>query len=47
MNFRFSKEDEAFRRDVKEFIAEEMTDTMRSKWLGGLLDTPERRCFVT
>ena len=47
MNFRFSKEEEAFRRDVKEFIAEEMTDTIRSKWLGGLLDTPERREFVT
>ena len=47
MNFRFSEEEEAFRRDVQEFIAEEMTDTIRSKWLGGLLDTPERREFVT
>ena len=47
MNFRFSEEEEAFRRDVQEFITEEMTDTIRSKWLGGLLDTPERREFVT
>lgn len=47
MNFRFSEEEEAFRRDVQEFISEEMTDTIRSKWLGGLLDTPERREFVT
>ncbi len=47
MNFRFSKDEEAFRKEVREFIEEEMTDTIRSKWLGGLLDTPERQEFVT
>ena len=47
MNFRFSDEEEAFRMEVREFIEEEMTDTIRSKWLGGLLDTPERQEFVT
>ena len=47
MNFRFSEEEEAFRNEVQEFIAEEMTDEIRSRWLGGLLDTAERREFVT
>jgi len=47
MDFRFSEEEEAFRKDVREFIAEEMTDEIRSKWLGGLLDTPVRQEFVT
>lgn len=47
MDFRFSKEEEAFRQEVREFIAEEMTDEIRSRWLGGLLDTPARREFVT
>ncbi len=47
MDFRFSEEEEAFRKDVQEFIAEEMTDEIRSKWLGGLLDTPVRQEFVT
>ncbi len=47
MNFRFSEEEEAFRREVQEFIAEEMTEEIRSRWLGGLLDTEERRRFVT
>lgn len=47
MDFRFSEEEEAFRKDVREFIAEEMTDEIRSKWLGGLLDTPARQEFVT
>lgn len=47
MNFRFSEEEEAFRQEVAEFIADNMTDTIRSKWLGGLLDTEERQEFVT
>jgi alkylation response protein AidB-like acyl-CoA dehydrogenase len=47
MNFRFSEEEETFRKEVAEFIAENMTDTIRSKWLGGLLDTKERQDFVT
>ena len=47
MNFRFSEEEEAFRQEVREFIAEEMTDEVRSTWLGGLLDTPARQEFVT
>ena len=47
MDFSFSEEEEAFRKEVQEFIAEEMTDEIRSRWLGGLLDTPERRDFVT
>jgi alkylation response protein AidB-like acyl-CoA dehydrogenase len=47
MDFRFSEEEEAFRRDVREFIDQEMTDGIRSRWLGGLLDTPERQEFVT
>jgi hypothetical protein len=47
MDFRFSEEEEAFRREVRAFIAEHMTEEIRSKWLGGLLDTPERREFVT
>ena len=47
MNFRFSEEEEAFRKEVREFIEANMTDTIRSKWLGGLLDTTERQEFVT
>ena len=47
MDFRFTKDEDAFRKDVREFIAAEMTDEIRSRWLGGLLDTPERRAFVT
>jgi len=47
MNFRFSEEEEAFRKEVQEFIDAEMTDEIRSRWLGGLLDTPARRHFVT
>ena len=47
MNFRFSEEEEAFRKEVQEFIEAEMTDEIRSRWLGGLLDTKERRDFVT
>lgn len=47
MDFRFSDEEEAFRAEVRQFIAENMTDEIRSHWLGGLLDTPERRDFVT
>ncbi len=47
MDFRFSEEEEAFRKEVQGFIAEEMTDEIRSRWLGGLLDTAERREFVT
>jgi len=47
MDFRFSAEEDAFREEVREFIEANMTDTIRSKWLGGLLDTPERQDFVT
>ena len=47
MNFRFSVEEETFRKEVQEFIEAEMTDEIRSRWLGGLLDTKERRDFVT
>jgi len=47
MNFRFSEEEEAFRKEVQEFIEAEMTEEIRSRWLGGLLDTKERRDFVT
>jgi alkylation response protein AidB-like acyl-CoA dehydrogenase len=47
MNFRFTEEEEAFRKEVQDFIAEEMTDEIRSRWLGGLLDTKEWRDFVT
>ncbi len=47
MDFQFSEEEEAFRAEVRAFIAEHMTDEIRSHWLGGLLDTPERRDFVT
>jgi alkylation response protein AidB-like acyl-CoA dehydrogenase len=47
VDFRFSQEEEAFRKEVQQFIAEEMTDEIRSRWLGGLLDTDERREFVT
>src|SRR3989304_15040 len=47
MNFRFTEEEEAFRKEVQDFIAEEMTDEIRSRWLGGLLDTKARRDFVT
>jgi len=47
MDFRFSAEEDAFREEVREFIEANMTDTIRSKWLGGLLDTPERQEFVT
>ncbi|HET9477095.1 MAG TPA: acyl-CoA dehydrogenase family protein [Dehalococcoidia bacterium] len=47
MNFAFTEEEEAFRREVKEFITENITDEVRSSWLGGLLDTPARRDFVT
>ncbi len=47
MNFRFSDEEEAFRREVRQFIDENMTDEVRSHWLGGLLDTPARVEFAT
>jgi len=47
MDFSFSEEEEAFRKEVKDFIAENITDTIPSRWLGGLLDTRERRDFVT
>ena len=47
MDFRFSEEEDAFRKEVHEFIEAEMTDEIRSRWLGGLLDTPERQQFVT
>ncbi len=47
MNFRFSDEEEAFREEVREFIAENMTEEVRSHWLGGLLDTPARQAFAT
>ncbi len=47
MDFRFSDEEEAFRSEVRTFIAENMTDEIRSHWLGGLLDTPPRVDFVT
>ena len=47
MDFGFSDEEQAFRKEVQDFIAEEMTEEIRSRWLGGLLDTPERRAFVT
>ncbi|MEX0799947.1 MAG: acyl-CoA dehydrogenase family protein [Dehalococcoidia bacterium] len=47
MNFRFSEEEEAFRKEVQEFIAGEITDEIPSRWLGGLLDTPVRQQFVT
>jgi alkylation response protein AidB-like acyl-CoA dehydrogenase len=47
MNFAFTEEEEAFRREVKEFITENITDEVHSSWLGGLLDTPARRDFVT
>ncbi len=47
MNFAFTEEEEAFRSEVKEFIAENITDEVRSSWLGGLLDTPARQQFVT
>jgi len=47
VDFRFSEEEEAFRGEVRQFIAENMTDEIRSHWLGGLLDTPARRDFVT
>jgi len=47
MNFRFTEEEETFREEVRTFIDAEMTDTIRSRWLGGLLDTPERQEFVT
>ncbi len=47
MDFRFSEEEEAFRAEVRAFIAENMTPEIRSHWLGGLLDTPPRVEFVT
>jgi alkylation response protein AidB-like acyl-CoA dehydrogenase len=47
MNFRFSDEEEAFREEIREFIEAEITDEIRSRWLGGLLDTKERQDFVT
>jgi len=47
MNFRFTDEEETFRAEVREFIAAEMTDEIRSNWLGGLVDTPERQAFMT
>ena len=47
MNFQFSEDEEAFRKEVQDFIAEEMTDEIRSRWLGGLLDTQARRDFVS
>jgi len=47
LNFSFSEEEEGFREEVREFISREMTEEIRSKWLGGLLDTPARREFVT
>ncbi len=47
MNFRFSEEEESFRTEVREFIAAEMTEEVKSHWLGGLLDTPERQAFMT
>ena len=44
MNFRLSKEEEAFRREVQEFLAQEVTAEV-----GGsiFIDTPARREFVT
>ena len=47
MDFRFSEEEDAFRKEIQEFIEAEMTDEIRSRWLGGLLDTPARQEFVT
>ncbi|MCH8815702.1 MAG: acyl-CoA dehydrogenase family protein [Chloroflexi bacterium] len=47
MNFAFTKEEEAFRAEVREFISGAMTDEIPSRWLGGLLDTPARQDFVT
>jgi alkylation response protein AidB-like acyl-CoA dehydrogenase len=47
VNFRFTEEEEAFRKEVREFISQEMTDEVRSNWLGGLLDTPARQQFMT
>ncbi len=47
MNFGFTKEEEAFRAEVREFIAGAMTDEIPSRWLGGLQDTPVRQEFVT
>lgn len=47
MDFRFTEEEEAFRKEVREFISQEMTDEVRSNWLGGLLDTPARQQFMT
>ena len=43
MNFRFTEEEETFRTEVREFIAAEMTEEVKSHWLGGLLDTIEAR----
>jgi alkylation response protein AidB-like acyl-CoA dehydrogenase len=47
MNFGFTEEEQAFRKEVQEFVGQEMTEEIRSRWLGGLLDTPARRDFVT
>ncbi len=45
VDFRFSPEEEAFRQEVRQFIEENLTEEIRSRWIGGLLDTPERRQF--
>ncbi len=44
MNFRLSEEEQAFRREVQEFLASELTEDVRGSIF---IDTPARRAFVT
>lgn len=44
MNFKLSEEEEAFRREVQEFLAAELTDEVRGSIF---IDTPARKAFVT
>ena len=44
MNFKLSEEEEAFRHEIQEFLAEELTDEVRGSIF---IDTPARKEFVT
>jgi 3-oxocholest-4-en-26-oyl-CoA dehydrogenase alpha subunit len=44
LNFKLTEEEEAFRRDVKEFLAQELSEDVRGSIF---IDTPARRAFVS
>lgn len=44
MDFKLTKEEESFRQEVREFIAQELTDEVRGSIF---IDTPARRAFVS